>query len=311
MSRVLHVVMYHYIRDLPRTPFPRIKGMLLGDFRQQVKALQDRYEMATLESALAFLSGSYVPQRDLCLLTFDDGLKEHYTDVTPLLAEAGIQGMFFLITGCLQDASVASVHMNHFLMAALDFETYQRAFLQRLEAMVGENAVPGKVEPTVAQRTYRWDAPAVASFKYLFNFVLDGQIRDRVVKILFEEYIADESSFSQSLYLNWEEARQMQGAGMLLGGHSHRHEPLAKLSAEEMAQDLTMCSRLLSEHLKPQQLLPFSYPYGKRDSFTDTTARKLKQLGFTCSFSTEPGVNPRRADEFALCRLDCKDAPVN
>ncbi len=311
MGQALHVVMYHYIRDLPRTPFPRIKAMPLSSFRQQLYVLQDRYEMATLESAMAFLSESYVPHRDLCLLTFDDGLKEHYTDVTPLLAEAGIQGMFFPITGCLQDTSVASVHMNHFLMAALDFETYQRAFLQRLEAMVGENDVSEMFEPAGAQRTYRWDTPAVASFKYLFNFVLDKGIRDRVVKTLFEAYIAEESTFSKTLYLNWEEARQMQDAGMLIGGHSHRHEPLAKLSAEEMAQDLTMCSRLLSDHLKPQQLRPFSYPYGKKDSFADTSAMKLKQLGFTCSFTTEPGVNSRGADEFTLCRLDCKDASLN
>ena len=44
--------MYHYVRDLPRTPFPRIKGMLTEDFRRQVEELPRRYEMATVESAL-------------------------------------------------------------------------------------------------------------------------------------------------------------------------------------------------------------------------------------------------------------------
>ena len=50
----LQVVMYHYVRDLPRTPFPRIKGMLTADFRSQVAALCECYEMATLESALNY-----------------------------------------------------------------------------------------------------------------------------------------------------------------------------------------------------------------------------------------------------------------
>ena len=93
------------------------------------QALQDCYEMATLESTLAFLQGTYTPARNLCLLTFDDGLKEHYTDVTPLLADSGIQGIFFPITSCLQEHRVASVHMNHFLMAALDFAVYQQRLL--------------------------------------------------------------------------------------------------------------------------------------------------------------------------------------
>ena len=98
MEPSLNVVMYHYVRDLPNTPFPNIKGMHIREFADQVAALKGQYEMATLESALDFVSGAYEPTKDLCLLTFDDGLKEHYSEVTPLLREAGIQGLFFVIT---------------------------------------------------------------------------------------------------------------------------------------------------------------------------------------------------------------------
>ena len=87
MKASLQVVMYHYIRDLPNTSFPRIKGMLTRDFREQLATLQSRYEMGTLESALDFMRGSYRPSRDLCLLTFDDGLKEHYAEITPILID--------------------------------------------------------------------------------------------------------------------------------------------------------------------------------------------------------------------------------
>lgn len=92
---VCTIVTYHYVRDLPRTALPALKGLLTDDFRKQVDWLCERYEMATLESALAFWHGEYAPPRDLCLITFDDGLQEHYTDVLPILAERKIQGMFF------------------------------------------------------------------------------------------------------------------------------------------------------------------------------------------------------------------------
>src|SRR5262245_51904604 len=94
----LTVVMYHYVRDLPRSRFPRIKGMLTKDFAAQVDRLRSLFEMATLESALAYLRGNYLPERPLCLLTFDDGLKDHFTDVLSILAVRRIQGQFFLIT---------------------------------------------------------------------------------------------------------------------------------------------------------------------------------------------------------------------
>ena len=82
-DHILRVVMYHYVRDLPRTRFPNLKGMLLDDFRHQVAELSTQFEMASVESAMDFMSGEYRPRRDLCLLTFDDGLKEHFTRCHP------------------------------------------------------------------------------------------------------------------------------------------------------------------------------------------------------------------------------------
>jgi peptidoglycan/xylan/chitin deacetylase (PgdA/CDA1 family) len=303
----LHVVMYHYIRDFPNTPFPRIKGVLTRVFQQQVQALQQRYEMATLEMVVDFLQGTYTPSRDLCLLTFDDGLKDHFTTVTPLLVEHNIQGLFFVITACLQEQRVAAVHMNHFLMAGLDFTQYQHAFTQKLGELAPSLAM--QVDVAMAQRTYRWDIPDVASFKYLFNFVLDAAMRDMVVKTLFEEHIATEQTFSPTLYLSWDEARAMQDAGMLIGGHSHRHQPLAALSTEALQRDLRTCQRLLAEHLHPQALWPFSYPYGKKTTFNAAVVRELHQLGITCAFCTEVGDNRPGTDVFAIRRIDCKDAP--
>ena len=142
--------------------------------------------MATLESSMAFLDGDYRPSRDLCLLTFDDGLKEHFREVAPLLAERGLQGLFFLITSCLEERTVAPVHMNHFLMAKLDFETYRCAFLSRVEELSpGAAAEVGAGYGPAAQAAYPWDPPEVASFKYLFNFVLDPGMRDAMVGVLF------------------------------------------------------------------------------------------------------------------------------
>ena len=90
-----------------------------------------------------------------------------------------------------------------------------------------------QIDPQVAKRTYRWDTPEVAAFKYLFNFVLTAEVRDQVVHSLFTDYIASEASFAPSWYVSWDEARAMQDAGMVLGGHSHQHQPLATLSAAD------------------------------------------------------------------------------
>ena len=281
--------------------------MLTEKFNEQIALLKDRYQMANLESALEFVQGKYTPAQDLCLLTFDDGLKEHYSEITPLLVERGIQGLFFVITSCLAGRHVVPVHMNHFLMAAIDFKEYRDSFLNRLMDIDPNCNNSTDVHTTVAQRVYRWDTPEIASFKYLFNFGIDFALRDRVLKDLFYEKIGDVQSFAQNLYVNAEEAKEMQLGGMIIGGHSHQHKPLSSLSEQELKTDLTTCHEILSANLHDQSLWPFCYPYGSSDSFNSAASKWLKQLGFACSFSTEAGTNIPGVDVFAIRRFDCND----
>ena len=107
-DRVLRVVMYRYVRDPARNAFPKLNALQLEDFRHQVKELSTQYEIASIESSLDFLAGEYRPRRDLCLLTFDDGLKEHFTEVLPVLVEKRIRAVFFVITSCLEEKQVAA-----------------------------------------------------------------------------------------------------------------------------------------------------------------------------------------------------------
>jgi peptidoglycan/xylan/chitin deacetylase (PgdA/CDA1 family) len=301
----LIAVMYHYIRDFPRTRFPRLNGLTIDAFRDQLDVLSDRFELATLESGLAFLAGRYQPDRDLCLLTFDDGLKEHFATVTPMLAERGIHGLFFISTACLEEGRVPAVHKNHFLMAAIDFEEYRRAVLDELRLISPGTSID--VDPAKVSATYRWDAPDVAAFKYLLNFCVTESVREQILDRLFEKFLGAETKFASELYVSWNEARLMQDAGMVIGGHSHRHTALALLDDAECTRDLETCTNLVHRYLKPQLHWPFSFPYGKRQHYREFSVHELRRLGYCCSFTSEVGPNDQSADVFALQRIDPKD----
>jgi peptidoglycan/xylan/chitin deacetylase (PgdA/CDA1 family) len=306
--RKLHVIMYHYIRDLAASRFPKIKGMELHEFREQIAWLSANYEFPTLELTLEFLRGRYQPSKDMCLLTFDDALKEHHTDVLPILSKYKIQGLFGVITSCVEDKIVAPVHMNHFLMAKLEFETYRAAFMHLLEdSPIGVSAA-ASIDPAVAQASYPLDALEVAKFKLLFNFILDPGVRDRITRNLFETYVGEQRSFAEELYMSWSEIRELQGAGMLVAGHTHQHRPLSKLTSDQLNTDLRQSRELLDANLEQQTLWPFSYPYGKRNSYSGEAMGLLKQLGFACAFNTENGFNLPSSPIFELQRIDCKDA---
>lgn len=299
----LKVVMYHYVRDLPNSRYPQIKGMLTDDFRRQVAGLKQSHELVDCEGALQFVRGEFTPRRPPCLLTFDDGLKDHYTDVLPILAEARASGVFFLTTVCQEEHRVVSVHKNHVLLAELGIAEYQRRFQQAYES---RGPWP-TAKPEDMARTYRWDTPEVAAFKYAFNFQLPHGPRDAALDELFVDVVGDEGAFARTWYLDWREAREMQAAGLAMGGHTHRHAPLTSLPVDERRADLETCGDLLHRRLSPQTVWPFSYPYGKSDSFDAATVDILRDLKFDVAFTTEVGDNGAGADVYRLRRIDTKD----
>ena len=307
-ERLLRVVKYDYVRDVSKTPFSKLSGMLVDDFRAQVVALSAQFEMASLESAIDFMAGEYRPRRDLCLLTFDDGLKEHFTAVTPILHERRIRAVFFPITGCLEENKMTAAHMNDFLVASVDFGEYSGGFLRKVEELLPGAVPPADLDAGRAQRMYPWDTPEVARFKHLFHFGMDTAVRDLTVREMFTRHIGDETAFAESLYFSWDDARKMQKAGMAIGGHTHQHRALANLTSIELTWDLETCHKLLHQKLLPQPVWAFAYPYGKKDSFHLRAVRKLQELNFHCAFSTEASDNRRGADKFTVGRTDCRKA---
>src|ERR1700676_769497 len=239
-------------------------------------------------------------------MTFDDGLKEHYAEVTPILLEQRIQGVFFPITSCMEDKTVAPVHMNHFLLATLEFERYRTLFMNALHVSGFDEHTQTPVDQNAARCVYPLDNSEVAEFKYLFNFILPFARRDAVIKNLFEEWIQEEAAFANTLYLSWAEASEMQQGGMVIGRHSHVHRPLATLETSDLNRDLDRCRQLLHANLKPQEYWPFSYPYGKGNSFDGRVVAILRRLGFCCSLCTDNGMNLPGVDLFAIRRVDCK-----
>lgn len=300
---MLHVVMYHYVRDLPDPRYPGLKGISREKFESHLDRLAKRYEMASLESALAHVQGDYQPERDLCLLSFDDGLKEHATVAAPILAQRGLQGVFFISTAALEQEAVFPVHKNQLLLATLEFEEYRSGLLRLIKEQHPELASMA-VDEQKACKAHRWDEPEVACFKYFLNACLPARVRESIISQIFIEHLGPEQALAKELYLSPADAVEMQAAGMVLGGHAHSHVRLSSLVPAEQQKELQSCYNLLTQAAEPQAIWPFCYPWGKSDTFDQTTVDIAAQLGFHCAFTSEPGSNPMGQPVFELMRTD-------
>lgn len=69
----LYISMYHYTRDLSHSRYPKIKGMDLGMFRQQIEFMKKNFNVVTMEQVIdAVDRGGYCQKERYCSLLMMD-----------------------------------------------------------------------------------------------------------------------------------------------------------------------------------------------------------------------------------------------
>jgi peptidoglycan/xylan/chitin deacetylase (PgdA/CDA1 family) len=99
--------------------------------------------------------------------------------------------------------------------------------------------------------------------------------------------------------------REMDAAGMTIGGHTVNHIVLSRASQDRQKEEIVGCARrLAAEVAKPMR--HFSYPVGGRDAFDRHTQEILREAGVQYAFSYYGGF--RRFDDWD--EYDVRRVPV-
>ena len=93
------VVMYHYVRESIESSSSGIRPLLTGEFEEQLDWLEENYRIVSPEEFLSAAKGGYLRDgKAPCLLTFDDGTRDHLDVVAPILMRRSLSGVFFVLT---------------------------------------------------------------------------------------------------------------------------------------------------------------------------------------------------------------------
>ena len=245
MNDEVTVVMYHYVRDLKNSRYPNIKGLDIEKFKKQIKFFKENYNFIRMDDLIEYYKSSNkkkLPEKSI-LLTFDDGYKDHYTYVLPVLLENNIQGAFYIPTKCFQNKKVLDVNRIHFILESYIGEeekilTEIKEYLEiNKDSRISLSYNEYFKEYAVASR---FDKKEVIFIKRMLQVVLPEDYREKLVDLLFKKYICSigdkiisERAFWEELYLTLDQIRLMKKLGMHIGFHSHNHVWLNSLSKEE------------------------------------------------------------------------------
>lgn len=306
----LTVVMYHYVRPLAHSRFPRLKGLDLADFRLQLDFLERNHTLVGMDAVVAAGQGDRPLPANAALLTFDDGLSDHYAHVFPELHRRNIPGAFFIPTRAVLDRRMLDVHRIHLVLAAAAdadalAEEIDRAIMRtRLEFGLDEPAAY-RARHAVASRL---DTAEVIYVKRMLQTVLPAPLRSAVAEQLFRRFVGtDEDVAVDELYLTAEQLRVMAYNGMHIGMHGDRHGWLGTQTRGEQAADLDDGLRLLDVLEQPADGFTFCYPYG---SYNADTLDLLRLRGCAAAFTVVPDIAQVEAEAMLeLPRLDTRDLP--
>src|SRR6266545_4959573 len=116
----LTVLMYHYVRDPgdAAEAGSGIPGMSIKTFEGQLDELSKQYSFVTWPDVRATLQEGKPLPSSACLLTFDDGVCDHYLNVFRVLHQRNLTGLFFVMDRCDSEEFILA-HKIHFLLAKL------------------------------------------------------------------------------------------------------------------------------------------------------------------------------------------------
>lgn len=272
----IRAFMFHDIRT--DTLYPKrynLKSFLNEEqFKFQINLIQKKYKI--IDSKDIFDIDLTKNQHNYAVLTFDDGLRDHYW-VYNYLKSLNIPATFFIPKMPILKKKVMNSHKIQFILAKTEEETIKNEILDLFDFST-QNIVWEEYSKTSWKNNW-WSKEMIFITNFLRKYKDDKINNYEITNFLFDKYvIPDEQSFSEDFYLNDKQICEMVDNGMTIGGHGNISENL--LLIDDYKKDINESKDFV---LKYSDRLIFSYPNG---GYNDDIKEYMSQSGWELSFTT-------------------------
>lgn len=299
----LTVMMYHYVHD-PGDEAEQgsgIPGMSVQAFGEQLDDLSQLYRFVTWPDVCLALQENEPLHLSSCLLTFDDGIRDHYINVFKILRDRNLSGLFFVLDR-FEDDGLILAHKIHFLMAKLGMLGLREAVWEKLSPVQRKRftQVEGRYK-------LKYSDTSIDNKINVLKAVLQRELSAEVKPLLsdlFEIYVGSEIEKAQNYYLNLDQIHEMRAGGMHFGGHTHNHPWFDWIGAETRNEEIIASAKFLRQ-FEPGPWA-FAYPYG---GLSGDSPELLKKHGFIAAFTTKEQL--RHSDPYFIGRLDGEEIAQN
>ncbi len=277
-----HGFMRPGVKTMEDVPVVRVA---IDDFGAQLKFLKRYFCVVPLDAVVKTLNEKKIFEKPTIVITIDDGYKDNYDLLFPVLKENGASATIFLVTGFVG--------------------TEQKIWTEKLLYLITNTGV----KKLVFEELYSVEEFDLSSWqaKRRTYLCFKQKLKDFSTKKR-DEYIDEIArrlgrppvNFGATM-LSWDQVREMADAGIIFGAHTVKHPILSKIPMEEAKEEVAFSKEKIEKELGTR-VRHFAYPNGREEDFSMELAQYCRQIGFESISTCCYGNNQRAQDVWALKR---------
>ncbi len=283
------ILLYHRVTTLAADP--QQLAVSPANFRAQMLFLKQHLPILRFEEDWSKV------QQPAVVITFDDGYADNLNEALPILEEIGLPATFFICTG--------------------QIDTQQEFWWDELErVLLGERPYPPSFTLEDAQHGQRWPTTTASERQQLYDQMhplikqVDAPQRtDWLAQLRAWAHLDDQGRPSHRAMSSAELQKLASSPLVTIGAHTITHTRLAVQSAARQAEEIQASKQKLETWLV-RPVPTFSYPFGGRRDYNQTTLALCKTAGFTKVAANYAGQAHRWSDRYQLPRQLVRDWPT-
>ena len=305
---MIDIVMYHYVRPIKRSIYPRIKGLEVEAFKRQLEYFASERSVVSTSDVLNAVIGEFRLPKGAVWLTFDDGYKDHFEYVAPLLEQFGFDGAFFPVSDCYVKKNILDVNKIHYILASAESEGMLIDILKSEMFAEGFSQTDWSNFWFSVDKESRYDSEKTTFFKRMLQKELPSNKRKKILSNLFEKIVGrSESDINDELYMSKKDLISLHERGFTIGSHTASHSWLNTLSIDEQISEIDASLSSLESIRGEVDDWIMCYPYGE---YNDETLSILNSKNCALALTTKVGTADfLKQNKFELTRFNTNDFP--
>lgn len=220
------------------------------------------------------------------LITFDDGYQDNYDLAFSALRRHRLPATFFIATGFIDDPRLPWWDEIASQIRRTDRDTIDLP-----------EWLPEPQKLVVGQREL-----VIRKLLRIFKSLPGDEANRFLSDLLGATQTSSPPRNHEDLWMTWDMLREMDSAGMTIGGHTVNHVVLSGYPFEDQWDEISTCAARIETEIG-KRMDYFAYPVGNRSSFNQDSAECLRRLDVRYAFSYYGGFAGLDADRYDMPRI--------